>query len=540
MIRQLIWVGMSGSVLGCAKPIEAVSGLSDVGIDSGLPDQADDVDPPEGEPDPDEPTDPVDPGIEMSREAMVGHLEALMAIAETNDGNRAAGTGGYGESIAYVTEQLEDAGYTVTEHSFDIEQEVWNEDPAVEAGRPLAFGDEFYPFGYTGSGTVSAPVQAVDVQIPPPDGDNTTTSGCQSEDFDGFVPGRIALMQRGSCTFQIKVDYAVEAGAIGALIFNEGQPGRREAFAGTLDAEAETPIPVFALSYDAGVELAELDTSVEVSIVADRSVLRVPTANLMAETAGDPDRAVVVGAHLDSVVAGPGINDNGSGVAMVLEMALRVAESDWSPNNQVRFAFWGGEELGLLGSMDYVLNMSDEDHGRIMANLNFDMVASPNPVRMVYDGSGSLGGEGGPTGSSRIESVFADWFDSQGLAYEQTPFDGRSDYGPFIWTGIPAGGLFTGAEAIMSASEASDFGGTAGEAYDACYHQGCDTIENLDLDVLDELAAAAAHSVVQLGDWEGPLTDGPGGPPVSLAEQSRLQLDWVPTSCGHGPKVWRR
>jgi Zn-dependent M28 family amino/carboxypeptidase len=221
-------------------------------------------------------------------------------------------------------------------------------------------------------------------------------------------------------------------------------------------------------------------------------------------------------------------------------MALRVAESGWSPNNQVRFAFWGGEELGLLGSMDYVLNMSDEDHGRIMANLNFDMVASPNLVRMVYDGSGSLGGEGGPTGSSRIESVFADWFDSQGLAYEQTPFDGRSDYGPFIWTGIPAGGLFTGAEAIMSASEASDFGGTAGEAYDACYHQGCDTIENLDLDVLDELAAAAAHSVVQLGDWEGPLTDGPGGPPLSLSEQSRLQLDWVPTSCGHGPKVWRR
>ena len=193
-----------------------------------------------------------------------------------------------------------------------------------------------------------------------------------------------------------------------------------------------------------------------------------------------------------------------------------------------------------MGSIDYVMSMTDQERSRVLANLNFDMVASPNPARMVYDGSGSLGGGGGPAGSARIEQIFGDWFSAQGLAYLETPFDGRSDYGPFIWTGIPAGGLFTGAEGLMSSSEADSFGGQAFAAYDPCYHQDCDTIENLDLDVLDDLAAAAMHSVVQMGSLDGPLLDGPGGPPTLVANETRLPTDWVPSSCGSGPRVWRR
>ena len=226
---------------------------------------------------------------------------------------------------------------------------------------------------------------------------------------------------------------------------------------------------------------------------------------------------------------------------MILELALQIARDEVSPDNQLRFMFWGGEELGLLGSLDYVLGLSEEEHGRIMANLNFDMIASPNPTRMIYDGSGSLGGGAGPDGSIHIEQLFSDWFDAQGMAYTETPFDGRSDYGPFIWTGIPAGGLFTGAEQPKPAHESETFGGTSGEAYDPCYHQACDSIENLNLAVLDEMAAAAAEVVLKLGAWDGPLSDGLGGAPASHTERARrLNTDWLPTGCGASPQIWRR
>lgn len=540
MNREMYCVGLLVATLGCADPAPAVTGLGDaVAVndrDSGVPTESED---------PDSGGDGGEGAleeavIEMTRAGMVGHLEALMAIAEANDRNRSTGTGGYDASVAYVTEVLQAAGYSVAVYDFEVEDDVWNSEPALDADGPLVFDEDFYPLSYTGSGVVTAPVTAVDVQVPPPDEENSTSSGCETADFDSFPAGHIAVLQRGSCAFQIKVDRAVAAGAVGVLIFNEGQPGRRDLFYGTLEEDSENTIPVFALSYDSGLALLDLTPGTEVTVAADFSRIEVPSVNVFAETDGDSDRAVVVGAHLDSVPDGPGINDNGSGVAMLLEMATQIAASDWEPANQIRFAFWGAEELGLVGSIDYVMSMSDQERSRVLANLNFDMVASPNPARMVYDGSGSLGGGGGPAGSARIEQIFGDWFSAQGLAYLETPFDGRSDYGPFIWTGIPAGGLFTGAEGLMSSSEADSFGGQAFEAYDPCYHQYCDTIENLDLDVLDDLAAAAVHSVVQVGSLDGPLLDGPGGPKSVVSHGARLPADWVPSSCGSGPRVWRR
>ncbi len=277
MKRRLVWLGLGATAFGCGEPVSAVSGLQSSPVDS-----ADPFTPEE----PDEPTEtqpeeePPSSVISMTREGMVEHLEALMAIAEANDGNRAAGTSGYDASVSYVSDVLEAAGYTVSLHEFEIQEDVWHSPPAVEAGRSMAMEEDFYPFGYTGSGVVTAAVDAVDISIPPPDGENTTSSGCEREDFAGFTPGRIALMQRGSCTFQEKVDHAIEAGAVGALIFNEGQPGRRDVFAGTLDSESENPLPVFALSYDAGVEISELASGTEVSISADFGRIAVPTVNI--------------------------------------------------------------------------------------------------------------------------------------------------------------------------------------------------------------------------------------------------------------------
>ncbi len=168
----------------------------------------------------------------------------------------------------------------------------------------------------------------------------------------------------------------------------------------------------------------------------------------------------------------------------------------------MRFAFWGAEENNLLGSQYYVDSLRPNQLARHYANLNFDMVGSPNYVRFVYDGDGSIDpGDpalAGPPGSAQIENLFNGYFASQGLATEPTAFDGRSDYGPFIAAGIPAGGLFTGAEGIKTPEEAATYGGTAGVAYDRCYHQACDTISNLNTKALNEMGDAAAHAVLTL------------------------------------------
>ncbi len=165
----------------------------------------------------------------------------------------------------------------------------------------------------------------------------------------------------------------------------------------------------------------------------------------------------------------------------------------------MRFAFWGAEESGLLGSEHYVASLSADELAKIGLNLNFDMLASPNFARFVYDGDGSITpddpDDGGPAGSAEIEQVFLRYFGSQRLATEPTAFDGRSDYGPFIAAGIPAGGLFSGAEGIKSPAQVALYGGVAGEAYDRCYHQACDTLSNINYIGLDQLSDGAAHAV---------------------------------------------
>jgi Zn-dependent M28 family amino/carboxypeptidase len=224
------------------------------------------------------------------------------------------------------------------------------------------------------------------------------------------------------------------------------------------------------------------------------------TWNVIAETdSGDANRVVVVGAHLDSVLPGPGINDNGSGSATILEIAETFAAQGREARNKLRFMWYGAEEFNLLGSTFYVNSLTQAEKDQIMAMVNFDMVGSPNYVRFVYDGDNSAGGGAvGPPGSAFIESLFIDYFNSQSLASDPTPFNGRSDYGPFIANGIPAGGLFTGAEGIKTAAQRAIYGGTAGIAYDPCYHQACDTYANNSDNGLDQMSDAAAHVVLTL------------------------------------------
>jgi Zn-dependent M28 family amino/carboxypeptidase len=294
----------------------------------------------------------------------------------------------------------------------------------------------------------------------------------------------------------IKATNAEAAGAAGAIVMNRGTPEDSGVVNGTL-GEPGTGIPVVGVSFAVGQALYSTDASVAAQLVVTALSEVRTTQNVFAESkGGDPEDVVMVGAHLDSVTEGPGINDNGSGSATILEVAEEMAKV--KTTNKLRFAWWGAEEFNLLGSEFYVNSLLDENGepgpelGRIALYLNFDMVASPNFGRFVYDGDGP---DEAPPGSGAIEQVFNQYFDSRSLAYLPTPFDGRSDYGPFIAVGIPAGGLFTGAEDIKPAEQVPLFGGTAGVAYDKCYHQACDTLANISWRGLDQMSDAVAHSV---------------------------------------------
>ncbi|MEV0375660.1 M28 family metallopeptidase [Streptomyces sp. NPDC050636] len=209
--------------------------------------------------------------------------------------------------------------------------------------------------------------------------------------------------------------------------------------------------------------------------------------NLIADwPGGAEDKTVMAGAHLDSVDDGPGVNDNGSGSAGILEVALAVSREDLKPNKHLRFGWWGAEEYGMVGSKHYVDDLAG-DKSKIDSYLNFDMIGSPNPGYFVYDDD------------TRLEKVFKDWYAAKNIATEiETEGDGRSDHASFKEVGIPVGGLFSGADYVKTEEQAKNWGGEAGKPFDACYHQSCDTSKNIDDKALDTNSDAIAHALWEL------------------------------------------
>ncbi len=417
------------------------------------------------------------------------HQAAFQAIADANGGTRAAGTPGYDASVAYVVERMTAAGYNVTLNEFPF---VYVALPTLLQTAPIQANYETGAFTGSGYGNAAAAVTAVDVNLTPP---RASTSGCEAADFAGFPAGNIALLQRGTCAFAVKALNAQAAGASAVIIFNQGDtPARESLIIGTL-APSTANIPVVGASFADGAALAQPGSQASIALDPPQNITQV---NVIAESKdGDPNNVIMAGGHLDSVQRGPGINDNGSGSAALLEVAEQMAKV--KPRNKVRFAWWGAEEAGLVGSTAYVNGLGQAEQARITLYLNFDMVGSPNHVFFIYDGDNSdnVGAGPGPGGSAQIEKTFEYFFNSVGQPFKGTDFSGRSDYGPFIAVGIPSGGLFTGAEGIKTAAEAAIWGGTAGQQYDPCYHLACDTYANNNDVALDVNSDAIGFTVLQ-------------------------------------------
>ncbi len=446
----------------------------------------------------------------VTLEGVREHQAAFQAAADAGGGTRASGTPGYDASAAYVAERMNAAGYNVIIDEFDFDFFQLLGTPTFEQAAPVPTsyvdGTDFDVMTYSGSGTTgTVPFEGVDLSLGDP---SLSTSGCEASDFGGFTSGNIAVVQRGACTFALKAQNAEAAGAVGVVVFNQGTPGRTGLFFGTLGGPG-AGIPVVSTTFAIGVDLATSGAtgSIDATTVSETRT----TVNVLAESVhGDPTNVVMAGAHLDSVPEGPGIQDNGSGSGALIEIAEQMAKV--KPVNKVRFAWWGAEEGGLNGSIDYVVNLTAEELDDIAMYFNLDMVGSPNFVRFVYDGDGSdiAPTIAVPPESAVIEQLVLDYFDSQGLETEATVIGARSDHFAFCVSGIPCGGLFTGAEGIKTPAQVEVYGGTAGEQYDPCYHLACDTFDNISLEALDQMSDAAAFTILTFAMNTESLNGTPG------------------------------
>jgi len=422
------------------------------------------------------------------------HQVALQQIASLNNDTREVFSSGYQESLDYVVSTLRAAGYQPEVDQFNFPFWAETQPPVLNmvAPTPKTYvpgdaEDSDLPSAdfitMANSPTVeltNAPVFPVGGIVDPPTGGSA--SGCAAADYAG-VSGKVALVQRGTCPFVDKWSLAQAAGATGVIIYNEGNtPARQNPI--FVDNQPDPPATIAAVisSYTLGNELLQAykqgqNPTVDFKVYGGFTDRFLP--QVIAETrGGDPNHVVVVGAHLDSVPAGPGINDDGSGTATLLAQAQEVAKGHYKLRNKIRFMWFGAEENGLVGSSYYASNLSQSEVDKIDVMLDYDMLASANYIRGVYDGDGNAapGNPTGPEGSGKVEQVFDDWFSAQGLESSRRAFDGRSDYVGFTERGIPSGGIFAGAEGVKTAEEAAVYGGAAGSWFDPCYHQLCDNL----------------------------------------------------------------
>jgi Zn-dependent M28 family amino/carboxypeptidase len=422
----------------------------------------------------------------VTPDAMLAHLKKLQEIADANGGIRALGTPGYQASADYVAGVLRDKGFDVQNTDFEVRL-PFADDPVVTVGgqavkaKALQFTVGTPPEG------VSGPLVAARADDSP---------GCAESDYDGLqVKGAVVLVDRGACPFGQKEAAAAARGAIAVIVANNTEG---DVDGGTLGEDKKVTIPVVAVSKVDGARLRANPGPTTIKLNAGVRVEH--THNVIAQTkTGSTHDVVMVGAHLDSVPEGPGINDNGSGSAAILETAVQLGSSP-DVKNAVRFAFWGAEEEGLKGSNAYVEGLDVEALKDIGLYMNFDMLGSPNPGYLTYDGDQSAppspnGPPRVPEGSAGIERTLVAYLKSAGKQAEDTDFDGRSDYDAFTKAGIPSGGLFSGAEENKTAAQAALWGGEADKPFDPNYHQKTDTFDHIDRTSLDIHGRGVAYAI---------------------------------------------
>lgn len=490
------WIILSAFVLSAAACGD--DGNSNPTNDGGT-DARPDGNAPDGSPDGKKPDAdiPLTCDTAITTEHVDVHLKELQAIAGANEDTRASGTPGYEASRTYVINQLSAAGYTdVSDDAFAFAYFKVNggelRENKLDSPTTYEWEKDVYTLGFSAPGEATATLQAVDVDL---EAGTSSTSGCEPEDFAGFPSGAIAILQRGVCGVYGKVKNAEAAGATGVILINyDSDPGTPEVALYGETVVQDTTIPAVGVSYDAGKELvAASGTDQDYVLKLDVVLEERQTQNAILERTGTSGKIFMIGGHLDSVTNGPGINDNGSGIAALLEVAKRLATCDTT--HTLRIAFWGGEEAGAVGAWNYVDAISEEDIANYLAYVNLDMVGSKNGVNMIYLGVATVRDDEANPGSIALQQTYEAQYEALSAPYIVDPaLIGRSDHLPFDVRGVAVGGLFSGAEGIKTAEQVAVFGGTADEPFDPCYHASCDSYDNVDL----ERTAGAANATLGL------------------------------------------
>ncbi|KXH43282.1 peptidase family M28 [Colletotrichum nymphaeae SA-01] len=420
-------------------------------------------------------TDPLTPD-KIEADIKTVELERVLwnlnKIARDNGGTRAFGTPGYKASVDFVLERAQtrfskqmDTYLQPFNHTFEQTNAISVTGPD---GDVIVISAE-YNTATPLPGGITAPL--IDTPV-----DDVNGSGCLPEAFTGIdATGKLALIKRGVCAVSDKIKNAKAAGALGVILYNQ-VPGD-DITKPTLSAEnIGLLVPLGIITLETGEACKALLTAGEeviVTLIVDAIFEERETWNVISETKeGDPNKVIMLGAHLDSVLEGPGINDDGSGTAALLELMGSVKKYSGFPH-KIRFAWWAAEEAGLVGSYYYTEHLSSEDADKIKYYFNYDMIGSPNPIYELasYNNSGI-----GP-------QLIADYLEANGKETISAEFDGRSDYAGFVELGIPVASIFTG----------------EGEN-DPCYHQACDTIDNINWDAITVNTKAAGRALATLAN----------------------------------------
>ena len=449
----------------------------------------------------------------VTADRMVTHLRALQDIANANRGSRGDGTPGYDASVEYVAKTLRDRGFKVSTPQFDRLFTVSPGNPALTvAGRTYQVDQASLLVRTPPGGLTGQPIRP------------TRPSGCAAGDYPAVVPkGAIAVVDDTSCSVVDKQNNAVARGAAALIVLSapNGQGAPPTLFGPGYFKQLTVPVAVVGAS---GATALARDTA-PIRLVLDAENIKITSRNVLAQTeTGSPHDAVLVGAHLDSPRDGPGINDNGTGVAAVLETALQLGPL--APvNDAVRFVFWGAEQDGPNGAMDYVFGLNGDQLNDIALYLNFDMLGSPNAGYFTDDGDQS--GPPGvgvtaadvPEGSAGIERTLDGYLNLAGKRPADMPLNARADYHPFMVSGVPIGGVTAGGPQLKTTVQARLWGGQTGVSFDPNYQGPRDTIDNVNREALAVMGSGVAFAVGSYAESIGGVN---GVPPHDKRHRTRV------------------
>ncbi|BBZ37216.1 M28 family peptidase [Mycobacterium conspicuum] len=425
----------------------------------------------------------------VTADRMLAHLRALQDIANANGGNRAAGTPGYDASVDYVAKVLRGRGFDVLTPQFDRLSTISPGKPALTiAGRSYPVDQASLLVRTPAGGLTGAPIRP------------SHPAGCTAGDYPPVVPrGSIAVVDDSSCSVVDKQNSALAKGAAALIVISQptGAGARPTLFGPGYYNQLTMPVAVVGAAGGAALGSA----TAPVRLVLDAENVKITSRNVLAQTkTGSPHDVVMVGAHLDGPRGGPGINDNGSGVAAVLETALQLGPLP-AVNNAVRFVFWGADQDGPNGAMDYVFGLDPERLNDIALYLDFVMLGSVNAGFFTDDGDQSgppgagIAAADVPEGSAGIERTLGAYLYLDGERPADMPLSTRTDYHPFMVAGVPVGGMTAGASQTKTTVQARLWGGQAGVWFDPNYQSARDTVEHINREALGVMGSGVAYAV---------------------------------------------